>query len=88
VAQDPSLEEERIDMRPGDALVLYTDGVTDAQAPQRVWTPKGLAEELAPVSDLDADAIATRVLDLALGDGSLEPRDDIAVIVIKVPEEP
>jgi serine phosphatase RsbU (regulator of sigma subunit) len=85
IAQDPELERERVELAPGDALVLYTDGVTDAHAPDRIWTPEDLAAELSASNGLDADAMAARVLDLALDGRTDEPRDDIAVLVIKVP---
>jgi serine phosphatase RsbU (regulator of sigma subunit) len=85
IAQDPDLDRESVELRPGDALVLYTDGVTDARAPDVIWTPAELAAELSKVHDLDADGLAARVLDLALGDGHEEPRDDIAVVAIKLP---
>src|SRR4051812_32723572 len=58
IAQDPQLERKRMEMAPGDVLVLYTDGVTDAHAPERIWTPEELSSELAGSSSLDADAIA------------------------------
>jgi hypothetical protein len=50
-----------------------------------IWTPEELAAELSKVSGLDADGLAARVLDLALGEGYGEPRDDIAVVAIKLP---
>jgi serine phosphatase RsbU (regulator of sigma subunit) len=86
IARDPDLEREAVELGPGDALVLYTDGVTDARAPEVIWTPEELAAELSDDASLDADGLAARVLDLALGEGLAEPRDDIAVVVIKVPE--
>ncbi|MFL5884393.1 MAG: SpoIIE family protein phosphatase [Thermoleophilaceae bacterium] len=86
IAPDPDLAEERLDLHPGDALVLYTDGVTDAHAPERVWSPEELTHMLEGAAGLDADGIAAMVLDMALGDSDAEPRDDIAVLVIKVPE--
>src|SRR5947207_8623136 len=85
IAPDPELTEERLNLRPGDAIVFYTDGVTDAHAPERIWSAEELTAELNGASGLDADGIAERVVDLALGESRLEPRDDIAVLVIKVP---
>jgi PAS domain S-box-containing protein len=87
IAQDPRLTREVVSLGPGDAMVLYTDGVTDARAPAQIWSPEDLSAELAATNGLDADGLAARILDLALGDGAAEPRDDIAVLVIRVPEE-
>jgi PAS domain S-box-containing protein len=86
IVADPSLDDAEVTLRPGDAVVLYTDGVTDAAAPARVWTPEELAEAVGSVHGLDADAIADRILQSALESTTGEPRDDIAIIVVKVPD--
>ena len=39
VARDPDLSDATVELGPGDALVLYTDGLTDAYAPQRIVSP-------------------------------------------------
>ena len=41
--------------------------------------------DIRPATSADADAMAARILDLALGEGDAEPRDDIAVVAIKLP---
>ena len=38
VAQ-PELQDRSAELHAGDTLVLYTDGLTEAQAPKRVWSP-------------------------------------------------
>ena len=86
VVGDPSLRDDSVSLGPGDAVVLYTDGVTDAGAPERVWTPDELAATIGSTAGLDADAIAEQVLRKALGGVDGEPRDDIAIIVLKVPD--
>jgi serine phosphatase RsbU (regulator of sigma subunit) len=72
----------------GDALVLYTDGVTDSGAPMRIITAPELAAAVGPPAGLDADAIAERVMHTALSAAGNEPRDDIAILVLKVPDAP
>jgi serine phosphatase RsbU (regulator of sigma subunit)/PAS domain-containing protein len=87
IVSDPDLVDESVSLRPGDAVVLYTDGVTDAAAPQLVHEPHELAAVLEASRYDSAEAIADRLLDLALGSGNgAGPRDDIAILVIKVPE--
>ena len=41
------LEDRSADLRPGDSLVLYTDGLTEARAPVSVWNPDELARAVA-----------------------------------------
>ena len=89
IVADPELRDEDISLRPGDAVVLYTDGVTDASAPDHVHEPEELAEALRGRRYESADSIAERLLDIALdsGNGGAVPRDDIAILVIKVAEQ-
>jgi serine phosphatase RsbU (regulator of sigma subunit)/PAS domain-containing protein len=86
IVPDPDLFDHELVLEPGDAAVLYTDGVTDAAAPHHVWEPKELAALVRAHGDDSADAIAGRLLEVALGAGNgVEPRDDIALLVIRVP---
>jgi PAS domain S-box-containing protein len=86
IVPDPQLHDQRVLLRAGDAVVLYTDGVTDSAAPRRIWTGPELAGVVGRTAGKDADAIAELVMSAALGDGGGEPRDDIAILVLKVPE--
>jgi PAS domain S-box-containing protein len=86
IVPDPDLEDSRVTIRPGEALVLYTDGVTDSAAPERIWSSAELVEAVGPPVGLDADTIAERVMQTALSGARGEPRDDIAILVLKVPE--
>jgi PAS domain S-box-containing protein len=86
VVPDPDLSDERVQLLPGDAVVLYTDGVTDSAAPRRILDASDLAAAVGSPAGLDADTIAERVMGAALGDTGGEPRDDIAILVLKVPD--
>ena len=87
IVPDPSLADCRVALEPGDALVLYTDGVTDAAAPARVWTTAELRTAIGSTAGVPADAIADRMLSAVLDATPREPRDDIAIVVIKVPDD-
>jgi PAS domain S-box-containing protein len=86
IVPDPTLSDERVLLHAGDAMVLYTDGVTDSAAPGRIWTAHQLAAEVGSPAGLDADAIAERMMRAALDGTSGDPRDDIAILVLKVPD--
>jgi serine phosphatase RsbU (regulator of sigma subunit) len=77
-------EEEKIELRSGDALVLYTDGVIEARAGSReMFGEQRLAELLATCGGRTADGIARRI-ELAVMDhlGDV-PHDDIAIMVVR-----
>jgi serine phosphatase RsbU (regulator of sigma subunit) len=84
VVPDPDLHDVAVDLKPGDALVLYTDGVTEARAPKRVWGSNDLAGFVGQHEPLRAAAIAERIERGALSAQADEPRDDVAIVVIKV----
>ena len=69
---------------PGDALVLYTDGVVEASPADEALAPERLAEFLRERSGDDAAGIAEAIEGKALEvqDGQL--RDDVAVVVLRV----
>lgn len=82
---DPLLEDDAVELAAGDALVFYTDGLTDAHAPNHIVSVQELAIALRACAGLDASEIARKltrtVLDRAPGD----PRDDILLFVLRIP---
>jgi PAS domain S-box-containing protein len=90
VLPDPQLSDDSVRLEPGDAVVLYTDGVTDARAPERVLSPADLAGLLRECAGLDAAAIAERIERAATAPppgangSSGDPRDDVAILVLRV----
>jgi PAS domain S-box-containing protein len=83
MVDDPELEDRHRELRPGDALVLYTDGVTDARAPDRVVEPAELEAGLAAAPDAPAQAIVEHLAALAVGKEGTPPRDDIAILALR-----
>jgi sigma-B regulation protein RsbU (phosphoserine phosphatase) len=72
-------------LRAGDALVLYTDGVTEAEAEQGgFFTDERLLELLSGVQKISAAAIADRVLGAVREfAGKASQSDDITVLVLR-----
>ncbi|MDQ4028002.1 MAG: serine/threonine-protein phosphatase, partial [Actinomycetota bacterium] len=87
VFPDPDLEEESTLLAPGDALVLFTDGVTDAGAPLMPLGDEGLRSALKAASGMGAAGIVERIEQASLDRSSGAPRDDCAILVIRVAED-
>jgi PAS domain S-box-containing protein len=87
VVPDPTLEDHTVTLEPGDALVLYTDGVIENRmGADRVLDERRLAELVATCAGRGADAIAGRIEEAAVLVQSGIPKDDIAVLVLHVVE--
>ena len=84
VVDDPRIADTVLDLEPGDALLLYTDGLTEAGAPERTLTTPEVAELLAQVRGETAAETAEGCLSSAIAAGGGVTRDDIAVLVVQV----
>ncbi|MEN3278936.1 MAG: hypothetical protein V7607_76, partial [Solirubrobacteraceae bacterium] len=81
VEVEAHLEDCEAHLEPGDALVLYTDGVTEARR-DRPLQPQALADALVPRHAGSAARLAREVVRLA-EEGAAGPlRDDLAVLVV------
>jgi anti-sigma regulatory factor (Ser/Thr protein kinase) len=85
IAPDPTLDDAEIELAPGDALMLYTDGLTDAYAPASIVSPADLAAALEPCQGMPAEEITRAVARTLLVDDGRQPRDDIALLVLRIP---
>ncbi len=82
VWDEPELTEQKVLLEPGSRMVLYTDGVLDAD-PSKELTEDGLAVILSRLGESDAAATVAGIEREVIG--SEEGRDDMAVLVIRVP---
>jgi PAS domain S-box-containing protein len=84
VFDDAELGDGSLRLMPGEALVLYTDGVTEARSPDgEFFGDERLRRLLHSCSDLDAAGIAARVKNVVLDFQEGYPRDDLAVLVLR-----
>ncbi len=81
-----ALSEEQIDLRPGDRLVLYTDGLIDVQAADgRLYDRDRLKNLLQAHSALPPGALCRTVFDhLAAYQGDAEQFDDMTMLILGV----
>jgi PAS domain S-box-containing protein len=82
VVEDVRVEDSPLDLNPGDALVLYTDGVIEAPHGDGILGEEGLIDVLRDCAGASADALAESVLSGALSEGG-SARDDVAVLVLR-----
>jgi len=81
------LQERTVELRTGDTLVLYTDGLTEAGAPERVWAPEDLEAALRGAAGRSAQGVVQHLLAQAVPDPQAAPRDDVALLALRVVPE-
>ncbi len=82
VVADPEVTEAEVDLAPGDAVVLYTDGVTEARNLSGLFGEERLLEVLAAAAGGSAEEIAG-ALDDAVRAHRAGGDDDLAILVIQ-----
>jgi integral membrane sensor domain MASE1 len=85
IRPQPTLADYEAELSPGDALFLYTDGLTEAYAPDRIYSPQELGAALSTHAGQSAGTIAAGIQRWLLADGPEQLRDDIVVFVLRVP---
>jgi serine phosphatase RsbU (regulator of sigma subunit)/anti-sigma regulatory factor (Ser/Thr protein kinase) len=86
VLPDPELADTVLDLAAGDALVLYTDGVTERHAGDRFFDEDGLASVLSRCTGFTAPVLAERIETASRAYVEDAPRDDLAIVVVRAPE--
>ncbi|MGH2793441.1 MAG: PP2C family protein-serine/threonine phosphatase, partial [Actinomycetota bacterium] len=85
VFPEVSLTDQSTELGEGDALILYTDGVTEARGESGDFGEDAFHALIAECAGREASAIAERVESVILDFQGGNPRDDIALIVVRVP---
>jgi serine phosphatase RsbU (regulator of sigma subunit) len=80
VFADPDLHEVETELRSGDTVLLYTDGVTEAGPAGEEIGEDGLAELLAGMRGMSPEEIVDGVEQAAVAAQDGKPRDDIALV--------
>ena len=74
-----------VELRPGDAIVCYTDGVTEARGAGGMFGDERLAAVLAKGAGEPAAALADHVVRAVQGHQGEAALDDLALLVLRVP---
>jgi phosphoserine phosphatase RsbU/P len=78
------VHDEVVGFGPGDVLVLYTDGVTEALSPGREHLGEtGLLAALDGLGDADPQTVADRVLDAVTRHVDDGPTDDLTLTAVR-----
>jgi integral membrane sensor domain MASE1/anti-sigma regulatory factor (Ser/Thr protein kinase) len=81
IYSDPELVDQRLELLPGDALVLFTDGLAERRNPHDDLAGP-IRELLRASAGANASETAASLGQLALSDG-VKPDDDVAVVVLR-----
>jgi GAF domain-containing protein len=84
VFPDPEFATAVIDLKRGDSLLFYTDGVTESRGPGVGLTEEDVAEILASHAGESAEELADAVERAAVAAQPEGPRDDIAIVCLRI----
>jgi serine phosphatase RsbU (regulator of sigma subunit) len=84
VRSGSNVRDLELELEQGSTIVLYTDGLLDAGAPQRGLTSRQLCNVLAGQAGVGPGAIVQQLERLALSSGAGRLRDDVAIVAARV----
>src|SRR5690606_20222303 len=86
---DETIREETVALRPGDTLVFYTDGFSEAMdSAKRLYTDERLADTVAAhPDDSAADLLQALVDDVVRHAGPVDQHDDMTMLVVRIGED-
>jgi serine phosphatase RsbU (regulator of sigma subunit) len=81
---DSEASKTELELRQGDLLFFYTDGVTEARSADYGFFEDRLADELASVAGRSASETVRAVQDLVTSFSDGELRDDVTMLAVRV----
>jgi integral membrane sensor domain MASE1 len=80
----PELVDRTSNLGPGETVVFYTDGLLDAYAPGRAAKASDLETILRSSAGRPPSEIIAAIEASLLSSGETEPRDDVAIVVLRM----
>ena len=87
VLTDPMFHRVGFRLTPGETLVLYTDGVTEGRFGQEFYGEQRLTDSIVACLGAGTDSPAHDMMEQVVAFQHGMPRDDIAIVTIRVPGE-
>ncbi len=85
VMSEASFDESTMTLSPGETLVLYTDGITEAMNPQRtMFGTEGIERALLTCSGEPACVVNSIITALREHEAGVRPADDQTILAMKV----
>jgi len=80
------IQKNEVQLEPGDILMLYTDGFTEATDDQGVfWSEDGLADIIRQNADSSAERLVQKILDALKSHTNGNPlADDVTLVISKI----
>ena len=85
IVAEPRLHSETVRLAAGDVVVFYTDGVSEGRRDGEFFGEERLVRALTALRGEDAATIAERIGEEVVDFQDGAPRDDIALVVLRVP---
>ncbi len=79
---DPRVTEAEVDLQPGDLVLVYSDGLTEARRGQQLFGVEGLAAAVGSAARLSAEALVAHV-HAAAERWQDSQRDDMAALAVE-----
>jgi sigma-B regulation protein RsbU (phosphoserine phosphatase) len=79
---EPGFEQDRTVLNPGDVLLMYTDGVTEARSDDRFYGQKRVSDTLARMHISDPASAVQGLMEDVLAFTGNRLSDDVAVLAV------
>jgi serine phosphatase RsbU (regulator of sigma subunit)/PAS domain-containing protein len=83
---EPTVQE--VDLRPGDLLFMFTDGVTEARSPELEYFEERLTDQLSSLAGRPPSEVCSAMQALVLEFSTNDLRDDMTMLVLRVGRPP